>query len=153
MSSTDIEEWLDRWDDGALLFLRNVAQVVLLSAEFEAIRELALSRSDYAEVSVKETAFSGPVIRHRAEASDGRSWLVYSSDAPAPAGKSRARKKTDSMTPISVALPLQPVQQGGVYAGLPVAPTRLALFVSAQFDPLTSRLGFAHTEWNQALVP
>ena len=153
VSSTDIEEWLARWDDGALLFLRHVAQVVLLSAECEAIRELALSRSDYAEVPVEETMFSGSVARHHAEASDGRSWLVYSVDAPAPPGKSRARKKTDSMTPISVALPLQPVQQGGVYAGLPVSPTRLSLFVSAHFDPLTSRLGFADTEWNQALVP
>ena len=153
VSSADIEAWLARWDDGALLFLRQVAQVVLLSAEGGVVRELALSRSDYAEVPVEDTIFVGPAVRHLAEASDGRSWLVYSAEVPAPAGKSRARKKTDDMTPISVALPLQPVQRGGVYAGLPVAPTRLALLVSAQFDPLTSRLGFAQTEWNQAFVP
>ena len=153
VNSTDIEKWLDRWDDGALLFLRHVCQVTLLSRAGETIRELALSRSDYEEIAVEETTLVDTVARHRAEASDGRSWLVYSAETPTPAGISRARKETDSKTPISVALPLQPVQNGGVYAGLPVAPTRLSLFTSAQFDPLTSRLGFADTDWNRALVP
>ena len=79
--------------------------------------------------------------------------MVYSANVPTPADVGRARKATESTTPLAVALPLWPVEKGQVYAGLPVAATHLPLFVNAQFDPLTNRQDFADKEWNRALVP
>ena len=153
LSSEELVAWLDRWDDAALLFLRYVSRVTLLEPGGETLRELTLSRTDDKDIVVGAASVNGTVSRHHAKARDGRSWVVYSADVQSPAGLSRARKATGTTTPISVALPLRAVQSGEVYAGLPVASTTSALFVSAQFDPLTSRLDFADNEWNRALVP
>ena len=153
LSSEEIEQWLDRWDDAALLFLRNVSRVILLSAEGKPIRELALSRFNDGKVKVEGASTTPALLHQRAEASDGRSWVVYSADFPSPAGASRKRKATETTTPISVALPLRPTHAGKMHAGLPVARTGYPIFASAQFDPLTNRLGFADTKWNEELVP
>ena len=144
--------WLDRWDDTALLFLNNVIRVTLFSHEGEVARTLSLIRSDPEQVwggdSTREDVF-----RQYVETSDGRSLVVYSTNAGSPAGVERAWKTTGETTPISVAFPLQPARKGKIHAGLPVADTNFPLFVSAQFDPLTSRLAFGETEWNKALMP
>ena len=153
LSLEELVGWLDRWDDAALLFLRNLSHVALLTPGGETIRELTLRRSDHKVTEVDMSPVDGAVTRHQAVAGDGRSWIVYSAEVGTPEGLSRARKATGTKTPVSVALPLGPVQSGTVYAGLPVAPASSALFASAQFDPLTSRLGFADNEWNRALVP
>ena len=152
VSSEEIVEWLDRWDDSALLFLRHVSRVTLVAPGGETVRELTLSRSDDNEIAISGSSVIQSLSTHWAEARDGRSWLVYSAEVRSPAAISRARKATGSKTPVAVALPLSPVQSGEVYAGLPVMPSNSALFVSAQFDPLASRLGFADNEWNRALV-
>ena len=152
VSSEEIVEWLDRWDDAALLFLRHVSLLTLVDLGGETVRELTLSRSKNAEIAVSSPSVTRTLSTHRAEARDGRSWLVYCAEVRSPAGISRARKATGATTPISVALPLSPMQSGMVYAGLPVMPSTSPLFVSAQFDPLTSRLGFADNEWNRTLV-
>ena len=149
----ELVEWLDRWDDSALLFLRHVSRVTLLSLAGETVRELTLMRYDHTETEVDEPSVAGTLSRHYAKAKDGRSWVVYSMQIQSPPGLSRSRKATESTTPVSVALPLSPVQAGKVYAGLPVASAASPLFASAQFDPLTNRLGFADNEWNRALVP
>ena len=146
----DVEAWLNRWDDSALLFLRHVALVSLLDEGGTAVCRLALSRGPAEEV-VSDVA---PVeVRWRlARADDGRSWAAYSAEMPAPSGVSRAHKATATTTPVAVALPLQAPGAGQIHAGLPVARTRSPLFANAQFDPLTSRADFADTRWNQALV-
>ena len=146
-------EWLDRWDDSALLFLNHVLRVELLSSDGVQIRLLNLSRTGEEQVHFERDAGFYTVNRWRAEASDGRSWAVYSTEVPSPAGARRARKATGPTTPVSVALPLSIVNSGAVYAGLPISSSRAALFASAQFDPLASRRGFADNEWNGALVP
>ncbi len=150
LESADIEAWLDRWDDSALLFLRRVARVTLLSPDGGSIRELTLSRRQDEDRALG----AGPaaVSREFVESADGRSWAVYSVDVAAPTGASRALKATGPTTPIAVALPLGRPEGGQIYAGLPVAPTRSPLFVNAQFDPLTNRADFADTTWNEALV-
>lgn len=153
VSLEEVVAWLDRWDDAALLFLRHVSRLTLLTSEGESIRELTLTRSDDADLSVGKDPVIQTATRQRVQASDGRSWVVYSADTPTPAQYSRARKATDSTTPIAVAFPLRPVSSGKVYAGLPVERTRAPLFVNAQFDPLAGRTGFAPNEWNEALVP
>ena len=153
VSSEELVEWLGRWDDAALLFLRHLSRVTLVALGGETVRELTLNRSDDKEVVVGVSPVTGTVSRHQADSRDGRSWVVYSADIEIPAGLSRALKATGPKTPVSVALPLSPVQSGMVYAGLPVAPATSALLASAQFDPLTSRLGFADNEWNRALIP
>ena len=153
VSLEDIKEWFGKWDDGALLFLSHVSRLELLASDGTQIRELALSRFDEEEVEFDGDAAPITASRCRAEASDGRAWAIYSTDVQSPSGVRRARKATGLTTPLSVALPLSPVQSGRIYAALPVAPARAALFVSAQFDPLASRRGFADNEWNRALVP
>ena len=149
----EVVKWLDRWDDSALLFLRHVTRVTLLLPEGTAMRELTLRRYDDGELVKSESAPTQSVSRHHAEAGNGRSWLVYSADVESPSDVFREGKATNDTTPIAVALPLQPTEVGKIHAGLPVAQTRLPLFASAQFDPLTSRLGFGSTSWNQELVP
>ena len=153
VSSEDLVKWLDRWDDAALLFLRHVSRVTLLSPASEMVRELTLTRTGHKEFEVGASSVDGALSRHYAKSKDGRSWAVYSAETESPVGLSRARKATEPTTPVSVALPLSPDQSGKVYAGLPVAPVATPLFLSAQFDPLTSRLGFADNAWNRALVP
>ncbi|MCY3802050.1 MAG: hypothetical protein OXG46_10770 [Chloroflexi bacterium] len=153
VSSEEIEKWLDRWDDSSLLFLRHVSRVTLLSPKGQLLRNLALSRLPSGQVQVVGASTTPVVLHYRAEASDGRSWVVYDADFSSPTGESRKRKATDKTTPISVAFPLQPSKVGKIHAGLPVAGTDYPIFASAQFDPLTNRLGFADTKWNKELVP
>ena len=149
----DIEEWLNSWDDSALLFLRHVSRVTLLTPGGEAAREIAIFRHQNVEVSVNESSPTQSISRHRAETLDGRSWMVYSFEVSTPDRTLRARKATGDTTSICVAFALHPVEFGEIYTGLPVSSTRNALFVSAQFDPVTSRRGFADNEWNRILVP
>lgn len=152
LKSSELEAWLGQWDDDALLFLRHVARITLFSPGGNTIRQLGLARSAHERIELgldSKTAASRCV----AEAADGRSWAVYNAEVPSPAGVSRAHKATGSTTTIAVALPLQASAEGQVYAGLPVAHTRLPIFASAQFDPLTNRADFGDTPWNSALVP
>ena len=153
MSPEELEEWLDRWDDAALLFLRSISKVTLHGQEGAPIRQLATSRHDAAEVLLDEWNPSRRVSLQRVEAADGRSWIVYGEEVPAPAGVLRARKATEATTPIAIALPQYPIDHGQIHAGLPVARTRFPIFANAQFDPLTNRRDFANNEWNRALVP
>ena len=148
----EVVEWLARWDDSALLFLNHVTRLELVSSDGRQLRELALSRLHLGE-ALGNIGASTAASRLRAEASDGRAWVLYSTAVPSPVGLTRARKATSDLTPISVALPLMPVKAGMIYAGLPVASSRLPVFISAQFDPLANRRGFIDNEWNRALIP
>lgn len=173
LQSSELDEWLGRWDDSALLFLRHVTRVTLLDPNGDPIRRLALSRRrDEAQVSDQEPA---AMSRGFADTTDGRSWAVYSSDVPTPTGVSRTQKATGPTTPVAVALSLNPPKTGSgttkrldsdvaaavqlspnkagqIYAGLPLARMQSPLFANAQFDPLASREGLADTPWNQELV-
>ena len=148
----EILEWLERWDDSALLFLNHVSRLELLSSDGRQLRELALSRLRLGEVIIGGIDDSVAVSRLRAQASDGRAWALYSTAVPSPEGLSRARKATSDLSPISIALPLMPVESGMVCAGLPVASSRLPVSINAQFDPLANRRGFLDNEWNRALT-
>ncbi len=152
VTQKEIESWLDRWDDSALLFLQHVSRVTLFTEGGETARQLGLFRSDDGEALVDDQFITQSLFRQLAKASDGRSWLVYSTQVSSPTESSRARKATEETTPVSVAFPLHPVTSGEIYVGLPVAPTRTPLFVSAQFDPVTSRRDFADNSWNRDLV-
>ena len=149
----DAEEWLNRWDDAALLFLRNVTSIILRDPNGRMIRQLSISRPGGGGILRGPLASSRTVSWRRVEAKSGRSWIVYSEDAPKPAGLTRAGKVTALTIPIAIALPLHPVDGGQIHAGLPVTRTRLPLFANAQFDPLASRRDLADNEWNEALVP
>lgn len=146
----EIEDWFDDWDASALLFLRHVARVRLLGSSGGSTRELGLSRRK-AEVSNSNTALAS-LSRDVVNAADGRSWLVYSTEFPTPAGLSRAQKETGNLTPAAVALPLSGSDAGQIYAGLPVVRAKSPLFANAQFDPLTSRSDFDDNPWNATLV-
>ena len=149
----ELAGWIERWGDAGLLFLRNVAQITLRGSGSETLRRLSVSR-DAAKPLQPDGAVETPVVhRQHVEAADGRSWMVYCSDVPSPAGVSRAHKKIEPTTPVGVALPLHRASVGQIYAGLPVVGTVLPVFLNAQFDPLTSRRDLADTPWNRALVP
>ncbi len=178
LQESDLDEWLSRWDDSALLFLRHLNRVILLDSSGNTIHRIELSRHQ-AEVSLTGSA-SLTMARGSAKASDGRSWAVYSCDLPTPEGVKRVRKAKDITTPVALAFPLDAavtgheettqqsepdiaadntsaVQKGSsktgwLYAGLPVVQTRLPFFANAQFDTLTSREGLAKTPWNTELV-
>ena len=145
VSPGELEEWLNRWDDAALLFLRSITKITLLNQEGAPVRELAISHHESGQ------ALSG-VSRQRVEASDGRSWVVYSAEVSTPTGVLRARKATQATTPVAIALPQNAVDHGQIHAGLPVTRTRLPLFANAQFDPLTNRRDFSNNDWNKALA-
>ena len=174
LQSSELDQWLGRWDDSALLFLRHVIRVTLLDPNGDPIRQLALSRRrNEGPVSRSKPA---ELLRGFAGAADGRPWAVYISDVPTPAGVLRAQKATGPTTPVEVAFPLDPpktdpdgttrrlepevaealqlgtIKAGQIYAGLPVARMRSPLFANAQFDPLASREGLADTPWNEELV-
>ena len=171
---SELDQWLGRWDESALLFLRHVVRVTLLDEHCDPRRQLALSR--HPNDGLASNSESAELSRWFADAADGRSWALYISDVPTPAGVSRAQKATGPTTPVAVALPLDSpktdpdgttrrlepgvaeapqfgrAEAGQVYAGLPLAWMRSPLFANAQFDPLTSREGLADTWWNEELV-
>ena len=148
-----LTEWLDRWDNSALLFLRSVSRVTLVDGRGAPIRTLAISRKEGAEVLLDEPSPDRRVIRCSIEAGDRRRWIVYSEDVQTPTGVTRARKAAEETTPIAIAFPQYTVDHGQIHAGLPVTKTRFPIFVNAQFDPLTSRSDFANNDWNQAILP
>ena len=150
LPSREIEDWFDDWDASALLFLRHVARVRLLEPSGGSTRELSLSRRKD-EVSNSDAVLAS-LSRDVVDAADGRSWLVYGTEFPTPAGLSRAQKQTGDLTPVAVALPLSGSGTGQIYAGLPVARAKSPLLANAQFDPLTSRTDFDDNPWNAALV-
>ena len=153
VNQEELEQWLNRWDDAALLFLRSVSRVTLLDKQGSPVRHLAISRHDATQVPLDERDTTQRVSRQRVEAADGRSWIVYAENVAAPYGVSRARKATDATTSVAVAFPQFPVDQGQIHAGLPVTRTLFPIFANAQFDPLTNRRDFADNEWNRALAP
>ncbi len=153
VSSADLSAWLDRWDDSAMLFLRTVSRIALRTPRGDPVSELAISREEQRNLSVGLPSAVGGVSRERVNAHDGRSWMVYRADFPTPEGVTRAHKATEPSTPVGIALPMHEVETGKIHAGLPVAPTGVAVFANAQFDPTTSRQEFPHNEWNKALVP
>jgi len=147
----ELLDWSDAWDDSGLLFLRSVRRVTFVAGT--SARTLRL-RAEKLSPLVRDCG-EGPetVLRQRVTASGGRSWLVYQLEARSPDGLTRAHKSTKETTPIEVALPLHEAsRQGFLYAGLPVAPTRLPMSANAQFDPIASRQDLADSQWNDALT-
>lgn len=146
----EVEAWLSRWDDIALLFLQSVESVELLrGGDGELVRELSLRWAAEGSVPHGDTTAS----LRRATGRAGGEWLVCTAQLPIPHGVRRARKAVADSTPIGIALPLFPVGSGALYAGLPVTRVELPVRANAQLDPLASRQGLAPTAWNDALVP
>lgn len=153
LETSDLADWLSRWDDSALLFLRHVKRVTVLGSDGTAVRSLTLAWSQDAVARCTVDGHELAVQRRRARAPDGRSWLVHSVEAPRPKGVARVRKASGKTVPLGLALPLQPEGRGVIYAGLPMVETRVPIRINAQFDPVTSRTGLAPTRWNSAMLP
>lgn len=153
IATVDITTWLGRWDDSALLFLRSVREVAVLDPEGHPVLTLRLSWREDRAARCRVAGHELTVQRRHATASDGRRWLVHSTEAPRPSHVRRVRKAAGATVPLGLALALHPGDQGVIYAGLPLVDTSAPLRVNAQFDPVTSRTGLAPTEWNRALLP
>ncbi len=149
----ELAQWIDRWGDAGLLFLRNVAEVALRGPKGDTIRRLSVCRDVAKLIHSTDSIVRPQIYRQHVNATDGRSWMVYSAEIPTPTDVSRVHKKIEPTTPVGVALPLHRTGTGQIYAGLPVVNTPLPVFLNAQFDPLTSRRDLADTPWNRALVP
>lgn len=146
-------DWVDRWDDAALLFLQSVRRVAVADAQGRPLRLLTLDWSDEPATTGVIGNAEVEVTRRHASASDGRKWLVHSADVPRPKGLTRVRKASSPTVPLGLALPLHPGDDGALYAGLPLVKAAVPLRINAQFDPITSRTGMASTDWNRAMVP
>jgi hypothetical protein len=147
---SDIEAWLDAWDDSALLFLGSVSRISLFTEDGRIQRTLSLEwskRLRNATWSTRARRASARIARSE----DGRSWIVYSETRTPPKGLSRARKRVGATTPVSVALAVHEEDAGLLYAGLPLSKLSVPVRVNAQFDPLASRQGMASNDWNSAL--
>ena len=153
VAQEELVDWLDRWGNGGLLFLRSVDEVALRTSTGETVKRLSIRRQAGNPVHVADASLSTALQRQLVETPDGLSWMVYTVEVASPPGLSRIRKAKEPTTPIGVALPLHETALGEIYAGLPVIGTPMPVFVNAQFDPLTSRRDLADTEWNRALVP
>jgi hypothetical protein len=149
----ELDGWLGRWDDSALLFLRHVRAIRLVGSGGDVARELRLCWGESTEVTCVVGSREVTVQRRRVEAQDGRAWLVHTAEPATPKGVIRASKATGDTVPLGLALPLQPAGYGEIYAGLPVEQFQVPIRVNAQFDPVTSRTGLAATSWNDALLP
>ncbi|MET9922420.1 hypothetical protein ABZZ04_35950 [Streptomyces sp. NPDC006435] len=162
LTASDVDDWLASWGNEALLFLRHVAAVVHLDTHGRTVRRLALQR-EAAErfnaevagqsVSVEVTDVRDPV---------GLRWRVCHAVVASPPSLEPAAKAVGDVTPLAVALPLEPAgttvpiseaRSGHVHVRLPVTPLALPVRVHAAFDPTPSRQGLQATVWNKALVP
>lgn len=146
-----LKQWSDHWDDSSLLFLRSVGRVSIKTDLWS--REFCARRTDLPPGRTVCGGSAVTVERSVFTTSTGQEWLMHRADVSSPTGLARAHKKTGTQTPIGVALALQPgAGPSKVFAGLPIAETRLPLHCNAQFDPIASRRGLADTDWNHALA-
>ncbi|MFC9399196.1 sacsin N-terminal ATP-binding-like domain-containing protein [Streptomyces sp. NPDC057027] len=148
-----VDEWLDSWSSGALLFLGRVVAVTHLDAQGEVRRRLALTRESGPAFEAEIGGAPAEVETHLGRSPDGPRWLVCRATVPSPSGVDRARKAAGPTTALAVALPLGHGAPGRIHVGLPVEETGPALWANAQFDPLVSRQALDDTPWNRALVP
>lgn len=150
LEGTELEDWLERWDDTALLFCSNVSTVEV-QIDGEEVRSLRLRWQDV------PASTADPVSRRRrrrlARSQDGRRWIVHTAEVESPEGVTRLGKATGGMTSLGVALPTDGPDTGHIYAGLPLVRTDLPFRIHAQFDPTTDRQDLASTKWNRALYP
>lgn len=153
LDTHDLVAWMAGWDESALLFLKSVKRVAVLTDGGSEIRTLSLAWSEDDSTIHSVSGHQLEVCRRHATAPDGRRWIVHSVEAPTPPDVQRARKKTGATVPIALALAMHPEDHGGIYAGLPVTKTSAPLRVNAQFDPVTSRTTLAPTLWNRAMLP
>ncbi|MFF2205161.1 sacsin N-terminal ATP-binding-like domain-containing protein [Streptomyces sp. NPDC058145] len=152
LAAETVDEWLDSWSSGALLFLGRVAGVTHLDAQGHVRRQLALTREPGPVFEAEVGGGPAEVETHLAR-DTGRRWLVCRTTVPSPSGVGRAHKAAGPTTTLAVALPLGHDGPGRIHVGLPVEETGAALWASAQFDPLASRQKLDETPWNTALVP
>ena len=153
VDTEDVRHWLDRWDDSALLFLRNVESVSVLSPDGSVVRTLRLRWADLPDSECVIGHTSVTARCRQAHTSDDRSWLVHSVEVPTPTGVHRSWKATGDTVPLAVALPLHHDAEGLASAGLPLAAMRTPVHVNAQFDAVANRRDLASNDWNDALLP
>jgi hypothetical protein len=147
----DLLTWAHTWDDAGLLFCAELRTVSFAAAS--GTKELTLTWSDQVQMPVVLASEQLTARIRTATAPDGRTWLVTTTEPSTPKGISRSHKKTDATTPIGVALAMNHCEEaGGVYAGLPLVPTRLPLRVNAQLDPVTGRRALADRRWNDGVL-
>lgn len=144
--SHDVAEWLRRWGEGGLLFLRHLDTITLRSESNPL--SLHVGRGE-----VDNVATAGEDLeRQQVSGSDTQSWTTYTRKVPIPVESVRARKASSSTVRISVAFPDFQGDEGHIHIGLPVRAIGLPFRMNAPFDPLASRRDISDTDWNLTLL-
>lgn len=149
LTAADVQEWLLRWGESGLVFLRQLSRISLIDANGALVTELKIDQSDERNLQLT----GGETTRRTARAADGRTWLVYARTARTPEAQVRAGKAQGVATPVALAFPQFDGDTGHLHIGLPVREIGLPFRISAQFDPQANRRDIADTDWNLALVP
>lgn len=147
----NLEDWLSKWDESALVFCRSVSEVSVGNAGAPG-RALGLRWDECAPMDVEIAGERVSAARAVACAADGRRWTRWSVEVTSPAGLGRQHKDVGTTMPIGVAVPLHEERSGRIYAGLPLTEARSKLLVNAHFDPVAGRHGLLDNAWNSALI-
>lgn len=139
-----VEDWVDSWQDAALLFLKSVRRLeVTTNGGTRALEVLPTGPSAVVDGTESTVLVRTPT---------GPEWLVTQTLVEKPEGLERRNKHTDDQVPVGVALPLGQTPTGALHAGLPVVASALPVRLNAQFDPVLSRQDLADTPWNHAML-
>jgi hypothetical protein len=149
LAAEDVADWLTRWGEAGLVFLRSLSTITLVDEAGTEITRLHIEHGRDDELHLEH----GTALRRTITASNGRQWIVYVRRAPTPAGVTRAGKAQGLSTPVACAFPQFAGDVGHLHVGLPVRPIGLPFRIAAQFDPLANRRSIADTDWNLSLLP
>jgi hypothetical protein len=150
----EVIAWLETFDPSALLFLRSVRRVSLISSAAEVAIEHRLISSrpkrlpsrnlPEADESIESIGFrTGTGNRH---------WTRYTWKVQVPAGLGPRYKTIPPYTPVSVAIPQVP-EPGEVFVWLPTLQKGwLPFHMNADFEPTVDRESVQDTAWNRWLV-
>ncbi|GAA4991700.1 hypothetical protein GCM10023205_74940 [Yinghuangia aomiensis] len=148
---SEVAAWFAGWDDGALLFLRNLREV-RVDVGGRLLRRLGLRWSaGESRVRMRVGGIDAAVRMRRAEGAKA-AWRVFNAELPCPDGALRRHKAVGARVPVAIALPMGAGAAGVVHAGLPMAALDVPVRVHTQFDPLVSRRDFVDSAWNSAMV-
>ena len=149
-------DWLRDWDASSLVFLDTIRSAQLIDLRTRGpIVHLRLQVGRPEEVAVKVGSHELHCERvGLKDPASGRTWHRYWVERPVPASAPRRRHKvTGSRTPLAMAVPDQPGEQGRLFAGLPLqAALGFPFSLNAQFNVDTARSGMLHDDWNGWLL-
>ncbi|MER8573477.1 hypothetical protein [Mesorhizobium sp. M1374] len=149
----EFRNWFIEKGAQSLLFLDAVRHLKLLDLERKKVFAHHEIHVAAIEQNLRLPGVNEPCCRTiLKEPATGRSWSRYDIHKKAPRGLQRRYKAIGETTPLSVALPASPDEEGWLYAGLPIGEAnRLPFSLHAQFDVDTARRSVQREKLNEWL--